>query len=213
MSNVYDLRRRKVETISEMVNEIHRQFDHALSSEKKAYSSRIYAGQLLNALRKRIEAGEEGDGVKWWEWYGIKFVRSRRDAERVMKMARAENPEVAAEEERAKAREGMQAGRSAFPDEGADDIPLFDYCSRPEQTLLVAGCEENTTTNVSRSARSCDKPSVAEDVVDHAFRLVAPLLAKMDEQQRDRFLALITEVRYEKQGKASGNDSFQGHRH
>lgn len=174
MSNVVDLRRRKLETIDEMVNEVHRQFDQALNSDKKAYSSRVYAGQLLNALKKRIEDGEEGENVDWWKWYDSKFIKTRRDARRVMKLAAADDPEAEAAQQRAVAKEGMRAAR-----------------------------EKAKGTNVSPQP-------IGEgvDLVDHAFRLVAPLLAKMDEQQREQFLALITEVRYEEQKQTDGHDPF-----
>jgi hypothetical protein len=107
MSTVVDMRRRKVSTLNEMVNEIHRQFAEAMRCDKKAYSSRIYAGQLLLELRARIEAGEAGDGVNWWDWYATKFVRSRKDAEKVMRLAREDDPEAAHEEEKAAQRQRM----------------------------------------------------------------------------------------------------------
>jgi hypothetical protein len=50
--------------------------------------------------------------VKWWSWYAENFKnRSRRDAQRVMALASADDPEKAAEEERTKARDGMAAHR------------------------------------------------------------------------------------------------------
>ena len=100
MSSVVNLdrRRRHVETIQDMVDEIHRQFGEVKDAEWKAESSRIYAGKLLLSLRERIEAGEDGEGVNWWEWYEAHFVRSRKDAEKVMRLARSEDPEAALEE-------------------------------------------------------------------------------------------------------------------
>jgi hypothetical protein len=50
--------------------------------------------------------------VKWWSWYGEHFPdRSRRDAERVMRLASSDDPQAAADEERTRAREGMAAHR------------------------------------------------------------------------------------------------------
>ena len=43
----------------------------------------------MNALRKRIEAGECGD-VGWWQWYAANVDRSRKDAEKLMRMAEDE---------------------------------------------------------------------------------------------------------------------------
>ena len=102
MTNVeqIDRRRRKVETIDELVIEINTQFRQAQEAEWKTENCRIYAGQLLLGLRERVEAGECGEGVWWWKWYDNHFTRSRRDAERVMAIARSEDPDSAAEAER-----------------------------------------------------------------------------------------------------------------
>ena len=70
----------------------------------------ISAGKQLVELQARVDAGEAGKGVKWWSWYGEHFPdRSRRDAERVMRLASSDDPQAAADEERTKAREGMAA--------------------------------------------------------------------------------------------------------
>jgi hypothetical protein len=51
---------------------------------------------MLIALRSRIEAGEEGPDVDWWPWYKAKFPeRSRKDAEKCMAVAKAEDPDAA----------------------------------------------------------------------------------------------------------------------
>jgi hypothetical protein len=75
-------------------------------------NDRIRAAARLNDLRKRIEDGEAGEGVNWWEWYESKFVRSRKDAEKVMALARSDDPEGAIEQERAKQRERDRAKAS-----------------------------------------------------------------------------------------------------
>lgn len=99
-------------TLDESVRAIHGKFAEALTSEGKAYNARLAAGQMLLVLRKRIEDGEAGAGVEWWPWYESKFVRSRRDAERVMALARDEDPDAAVEEEKAEARESMRRSRA-----------------------------------------------------------------------------------------------------
>jgi hypothetical protein len=87
--------------------------------------ARIRAGQLLLAPRERIEAGEAGD-IQWWTWYRRNIARSRRDGNKVMKLARAADPEAAAEAEcaknrEAKSRERQRAGSDVSPDD--DDDP------------------------------------------------------------------------------------------
>jgi hypothetical protein len=69
-------------------------------SEGEAESHRLDAGRMLLVLRKRIE----GDGGQWWKWYHDHFTRSRKDAEKVMRLASATDPEAAAETERAETR-------------------------------------------------------------------------------------------------------------
>ncbi len=105
-------------SIKEMVDEIHKQFAAALDAGKKADRARIHAGRLLIALRKRIEGGEVGENVNWWKWYEENFARSRRDANRCMKLANAENPEAAHDEEKANAKKSMAKSRTnVCPDE------------------------------------------------------------------------------------------------
>ncbi|MCX7313799.1 MAG: hypothetical protein NTV56_19290, partial [Alphaproteobacteria bacterium] len=76
----------------------------------RAARARVRRGQLLLALRERIEAGEAGD-VGWWRWYTAHIARSRRDGEKVMKIARGADPEAAAAAERTANRESVAAHR------------------------------------------------------------------------------------------------------
>jgi hypothetical protein len=110
-------------TIDQMITEIHRQFASAQDAEKKTYRSRIRAGELLNDLRSRIEAGEAGEGVKWWEWYESKFVRSRKDAEKVMALAWSDDPEAKHEEIKAKDRERKRNSPAENVDSAGEEIP------------------------------------------------------------------------------------------
>jgi hypothetical protein len=100
------------ETITQVLRRAVASFDKMDAYGKKLDDHRITLGVLLNDLRARVDAGEAGKGVKWWSWYGEHFPdRSRRDAERVMKLASSDDPQAAADEERTKAREGMAAHR------------------------------------------------------------------------------------------------------
>ena len=68
----------------------------------------ISAGKQLVELKARIDGGEDGEGVNWWKWYAERFKnRTRRDAQKVMALARSDDPEAAAEEEREKNREAQ----------------------------------------------------------------------------------------------------------
>jgi hypothetical protein len=54
---------------------------------------------LAKLIRKRIESGEEGEcSGDWWQWFADNFHdRSRGDAEKLMKIASAEDPQIALE--------------------------------------------------------------------------------------------------------------------
>jgi hypothetical protein len=53
----------------------------------------LAAGAQLLALRARIEAGECGD-VDWWEWFDANVRHSRKDAEKLMRIAEADLSEL-----------------------------------------------------------------------------------------------------------------------
>lgn len=119
-----------IQTIDELVFKAHKQFEVVVTSQQKFFAARLACGQTLLELRARVEAGEVGS-VKWWEWYGSRFARSRRDAERVMELASAEDPRATYEENNAarrqataytKAWEGRPGnGRPAEKDEEKQD--------------------------------------------------------------------------------------------
>jgi hypothetical protein len=98
-------------SLDEAVLRVHRKWERVVDTQQKAHSARVECGIELLALKSRIEAGEAGP-ISFWDWYQIKFTRDRRDAERVMAIASAENPEAAHEAEKAATRERMRALRA-----------------------------------------------------------------------------------------------------
>ena len=86
------------------------------SAESNLGKKRLVAGQRLLELRQRVEAGEAGD-ASWWDLYDQRLAqfRTRKDAERLMRMAASDDAEAAFEAERTKARERMQKHRAAQP--------------------------------------------------------------------------------------------------
>lgn len=64
-------------------------------AREKIWARRIKIGHLLLELQQRIDAGENGDLCNFWEWYADMFTRSRSDAERLMAIARDDDPEAA----------------------------------------------------------------------------------------------------------------------
>jgi hypothetical protein len=100
------------ESIGQVVARIEASFVKIKTYGEKVDQFRISAGKQLVELQARIEAGEAGKGVKWWAWYAEHFKnRTRRDAQKVMALARADNPEEAAEEERDRNRAAVAAHR------------------------------------------------------------------------------------------------------
>jgi hypothetical protein len=76
-------------------------------------SKRLEAGRRLLALRARIEAGEAG-AISWWSFFDkhLLSLRSRSDAEKIMAVASAEDPEGAAEEAARRNREHQARHRA-----------------------------------------------------------------------------------------------------
>ena len=141
------------ETLKQVVARIEASFVKIKNYGDKVDQFRISAGKQLVELQARIEAGEAGKGVRWWAWYAENFKnRTRRDAQRVIALARANDPEKAAEEERTKARDGMAAHRkrvaatnvshgSDLPDDAADDERAAQWAD--EMLLRIeADCKE-----------------------------------------------------------------------
>src|SRR5262249_20312160 len=93
-------------TLKELLEIFHAKYAAAISHDSKASKARIEAAKALLELRHRIESGEAG-AITWWQWFKENSDRSRGDAEKLLAIAKAEDPEAAVEEERRKAREGM----------------------------------------------------------------------------------------------------------
>jgi hypothetical protein len=159
-------------TLEAAIRAIHIEFEKALQADHAGGRARLATGKMLVALRKRIEAGEAGEGVNWWRWYASKFVRSRKDAEKVMRIAQKEDPELAAEKERAEARERMARSREAA---------ATDPCEPVEDGAHVRGR--------SNSQPDRHPAEEGETLVDHALRLVA----LMNATQLTKFFAALKE--------------------
>lgn len=99
-------------TIDGLVKEIRLHLYDAKGAKAKLEKHRLVAGQKLLELRSRIEAGEAGEGVSWWEWFETADIgRGRKDAEKLMRLAKADDPEAAYEEDKKRVREAVKQGR------------------------------------------------------------------------------------------------------
>jgi hypothetical protein len=64
--------------------------------------SRLKAGRVLLEMRRRVEAGEDGE-ISWWDWYAKNLgpsQRSRKDAQKLLRIAEANDPEAAEDDAR-----------------------------------------------------------------------------------------------------------------
>ena len=106
------------ESLDQAIKRIETSFAKIQSYGKKVDDFRSSAGKQLVELKARIEAGEDGEGVNWWKWYAEHFKnRTRRDAQKVMALARSDDPDAAAEEEREKNRNAKALQRKREADE------------------------------------------------------------------------------------------------
>lgn len=105
MANVYPI---KSSDLNVMMNEFHRQYDIAQTSEKRAHSARLKCALLLKDMREECER----QGLDWWPWFEANSVRSREDAEELLRIAYADDPEEAYEEEKRKTREKVSRLRT-----------------------------------------------------------------------------------------------------
>jgi hypothetical protein len=103
----------KTKTVEALVIEIRGLMLDVTTAESNLNKKRLSAGQRLLELRARIEAGEAGD-VSWWDFYEEQLAsfRSRKDAEKLMRMATADDPEAAFETERTEAKKRMRKRRA-----------------------------------------------------------------------------------------------------
>ena len=180
--SVIGIHRRHEETLDDAVREINIAFGKSAEAEQKALSHRVRAGQLLNALRKRIEAGEAGE-VTWWKWYVGRFARSRKDAEKVMALAGADDPEAAAKREREKAKDAMAKQRQSEKEKS----------SQPRATANVSG---NVSAGDLEQPLDDEGPITPQDrkkiflmtaaiVIEAAEKQKQILLGKIDDEIRD----------------------------
>jgi hypothetical protein len=80
-------------------------------ARNKYDSHRLAAGQKLVELRGLVEASGD-DWWKWWDGNQDRFLlRSRKDCEKLIKLASAENPEQAFEQERERVRVAVAKSR------------------------------------------------------------------------------------------------------
>jgi hypothetical protein len=161
------------ETLAQVVKRIEVSFDKIKQYSEKTDQFRISAGKQFIELKVRIEAGEAGKGVKWWAWYAANFKnRTRRDAQRVMALARSDDPGAAAEEERAKNRAAVAAHRKRVGD--AEPRPGGTTYSKSQEYRLT---EDDYAAQIVRDVEA--EIANLEGVVDDPNLLRELILQKL----------------------------------
>jgi hypothetical protein len=141
------LQPKKEKSIEDLVVEIRTLLHDEQSLRNRFNKKRLDAGRRLLELRARVEAGEAGS-ISWWAFYdqNLLSLRSRGDAEKIMAVASAENPDSAAEEAARRNREYQakhRAKRAAYvsgaegvkPEAGAPEADPIAQLTRVRDQL------------------------------------------------------------------------------
>jgi hypothetical protein len=96
-----------VET-ADLVKAIDAKLMFAIGSASDASNHRADAARMYVVLHDRKVA----EGADWWQWHRDNFVRSKKDAQKLLAIGRAYDPEAALEQERTSTRERMAKHRA-----------------------------------------------------------------------------------------------------
>jgi hypothetical protein len=107
----------------ELLQAIHISLQLEIETKNAGRHHRLNAGRMLLELRHQVEA----EGADWWQWQKGHFSRSRKDLEKLMRLASADETEAAIEEYWQKDAEQRRKARAK---NGAD------VCSNPIERIL-----------------------------------------------------------------------------
>lgn len=129
MANVVPMR----PTIFEAAHNISVAFAQADKARNKAHSMRVEIGLDLIDLKRRVDAGEArkaGEPQEFWVWIKLRVGRSLQDMRKCIALAKAEDPEAAAAQERADTRERVRKHR-----EKQEEEQPRAYSTRPAEVV------------------------------------------------------------------------------
>lgn len=137
-AEVIELRERAPDSLESAAIQINRYIALSLRADANAESYRRSAGHKLIRVRPRIPEGE------WEAWCSANIRRSQGDIRKLMKLAGAEDPEAAVEEERSRNREAQQRSRAKRADVSAVERIFIEFLKldadeRREFIALVEG--------------------------------------------------------------------------
>lgn len=112
MAEVVPIRR----YLTDIANGVASKFCKVDHANEKANSIRVDIGFDLIELQERVAAGEareRGEPEDFWVWIKLRVNRSLRDMRKCIALAKADDPEAAAEQEREDTREAVRRHRAA----------------------------------------------------------------------------------------------------
>jgi hypothetical protein len=162
-------------------------FDNSKKDRLRAVSARRNAARVLGELRRRVEAGEAGDGVEWWPWCEENIKRSKRDCYKLLEIDGSPDPEYA--EKQAREKNARQAKKSREKKKAAVEW-LTSATSEPptaeDATRIVSSLPDAQRQEFFKGFDPVELAK-AFDPVELAVRLVQG----MDELQRQAFDAAM----------------------
>jgi hypothetical protein len=111
MAEVVPIRR----YLTDIANGVASKFSKIDHANEKANSIRVSIGFDLIELQERVAAGEareRGEPEDFWVWIKLRVNRSLQDMRKCIALAKADDPEAAAEQEREDNREHQQKSRA-----------------------------------------------------------------------------------------------------
>src|SRR5262245_29218658 len=100
-------------TLDQLVLQIREHSYQAGTQEGRLFRLRLKMGFELLEARRRVEAGEAGD-ISWWDWFAENDPlagHGRKDAEKLLRIASAQNPELEEKEARERNAQHQRAHR------------------------------------------------------------------------------------------------------
>jgi hypothetical protein len=167
-------------------------------AQRKVNAQRIEVGFILLELKQRIDAGEHGG--QWWKYFDENFRRSRRDGDRLMAIAAADDPTYAYELEKAAQRQRMhdlRASRAlAHNNECAPSQPEQNQEVEPDKTPVQSKLPLDdgpalTTRRINDFRRNLRKPIAGDDpegdaAADPTITRIVQDFLKLKPRQQDR---------------------------
>jgi hypothetical protein len=146
-----------------------------------AQSHRLKSGRHLLDLKTMIDDDPTlADGQTFWVWFDYWFVKeklcSRKDAEKRIALALADDPEAALAEERRKAREGMAAHRAK---------------EAPANNADVSGSKTQQNQGGAAQKDTGDKAQKATNVVSLHVKPIVDAIRALTKTERDQLYSQL----------------------